>query len=449
MHKIFILEDDPLFRKMIEHKLSMDSEYEVSTFECAADMYRELGLQPQVVTLDLNLPHVSGIEVMKRISQISPETRVIIVSGQEDVSIAVEVLKLGAFDYLTKDNNTIERLWISAHKATSTINLQQEINTLRQEVKDKYNISNTIKGSSHEMQNVFRLIDKTINSSINVVINGETGTGKELVAKAIHFNSKRSKKPFIAINVSAIPEQLIESELFGYEKGAFTGAHSSKAGKLEEASGGTLFLDEIGEMDLTMQAKLLRVLQEMELSRLGSNKVIKLDFNLIAATHRDLLEEVNNGNFREDLYYRLIGVTINLPPLRERGKDVLLLADHFIATFCEKNQIQRKRLSGEAKDKLLQYSFPGNIRELRAMMESAIVLSESEVIQEEDISVRDQDRIENLFHKGLTLEEYNAEIVYYHLKKNHNNVVRTAKELNVGKSTIYRMINAGKVQIEA
>lgn len=447
MHKIFVLEDDPLFRKMIEHKLSMDSEYEVSTFECAADMYSELGLHPQVVTLDLNLPNISGIEVMKHINQVSPDTRVIIVSGQEDVSIAVEVLKLGAYEYLTKDLNVIEHLWISVHKATSTINLQQEIITLRQEIKDKYNISNTLKGSSHEMQGVFRLIEKTINSNINVIINGETGTGKELVAKAIHFNSKRSKKPFVAINVSAIPEQLIESELFGYEKGAFTGAHSSKTGKLEEASGGTLFLDEIGEMDLVMQAKLLRVLQEMELSRLGSNEVIKLDFNLITATHKDLIDEVRNGNFREDLYYRLMGVTIKLPALRERGKDIILLAEHFIDEFCQKNQLERKRLSPEAKEKLLRYSFPGNVRELKAMMESSIVLSEDQLIQADDIPVRDQEQINNLFQKGLTLEEYNAEIVCYHLKKNQNNVVRTAKELNVGKSTIYRMINAGKVKV--
>jgi transcriptional regulator with PAS, ATPase and Fis domain len=295
------------------------------------------------------------------------------------------------------------------------------------------------------MQRVFTLLEKSANANITVSVTGETGTGKELAAKAIHFNSNRMRKPFVAINVAAIPKELIESELFGYEKGAFTGADQPRTGKFEEANRGTIFLDEIGEMDLNMQAKLLRVLQEREVCRLGSNKMIPIDVRIIVATHRDLKKEVQKGNFREDLYYRLMGITVELPPLCERGTDVSILAKHFVDEFCKENKIPRKELSHEAQDKLLKYRYPGNIRELKAIAEIAVVMSEDKVIQADDIQFQQRNEVNDFIQEELTLDEYNARIIRWYLGRYNNNVLQVAEKLDVGKSTIYRMIKEGKV----
>jgi DNA-binding NtrC family response regulator len=296
------------------------------------------------------------------------------------------------------------------------------------------------------MQKVFSKIEKTISSDINVIVTGETGTGKDLVAKAIHFNSKRNKKPYVAVNVAAIPKELVESELFGHEKGAFTGAHQQRIGKFEEAKGGTLFLDEIGEMDITIQAKLLRVLQEMEITRVGGNKVIPLNFRLIIATHRNLQQEVKEGRFREDLYYRLIGFSIELPPLRDRGKDVISLAKHFAKEFAQKNKLPEKELNSCAKSALLKHPFPGNVRELKAIIETAFVLGEDEKIMSKDMQLDNSINTEINYKNANTLEEYTIAIIQKKLTENNNNVNRTAKKLDMGKSTIYRLIKEGKIQ---
>ena len=271
------------------------------------------------------------------------------------------------------------------------------------------------------MQRIFSLLEKTAKTNITVAITGQTGTGKELVAKAIHFNSERMKRPFIAINVAAIPKELIESELFGYEKGAFTGADQSRAGKFEEANKGTLFLDEIGEMDLNMQSKLLRALQEREVTRLGSNKLIPLDVRIIVATHRDLQKEVKAGNFREDLYYRLLGISIDLPPLSDRGNDIILLARTFTTDFCVENKLQKKDFTQEAIDKLLKYGYPGNVRELKAVVEIASVMSDGNLIKDTDIQFNERTDVEDLLQENLTLEEFNAKIIRWNLKKFNNN----------------------------
>ncbi|MFO0495696.1 MAG: sigma-54 interaction domain-containing protein, partial [Flavobacteriia bacterium] len=305
--------------------------------------------------------------------------------------------------------------------------------------------NNYIKGSSAPMQRVFTLLEKSAKANITVSITGETGTGKELAARAIHFNSDRMKKPFVAINVAAIPKELIESELFGYEKGAFTGADQSKSGKFEEANQGTIFLDEIGEMDLNMQSKLLRVLQERELSRLGSNKTIPIDIRLIVATHRDLLKEVKEGRFRQDLYYRLLGISIDLPPLKERGNDIVMLAKSFISEFSKLNNLPIKELSQSAIDKLLKYNYPGNVRELRAVSEVAVVMSESDVIDANDIQFNQRNEIEDFMQEELTIDEYNSRIINWYLRKYNNNVVLVADKLKMGKSTIYRMLKEGKL----
>jgi DNA-binding NtrC family response regulator len=295
------------------------------------------------------------------------------------------------------------------------------------------------------MQRIFSLLEKTAKTNITVAITGQTGTGKELVAKAIHFNSERMKKPFIAINVAAIPKELIESELFGYEKGAFTGADQARSGKFEEANKGTLFLDEIGEMDLNMQSKLLRALQEREITRLGSNKVIPLDVRIVVATHRDLQQEVKAGNFREDLYYRLLGISIDLPPLRDRGNDIILLARTFTTDFCTENKLPKKDFTQEAIDKLLKYGYPGNVRELKAVVEIASVMSDGNLIKDTDIQFNERADIEDLLQENLTLEEFNAKIIRWNLKKYNNNVLKVAERLDIGKSTIYRMMKEGKL----
>jgi two-component system response regulator AtoC len=284
------------------------------------------------------------------------------------------------------------------------------------------------------------LIEKAITNNITVSITGETGTGKEVVAKAIHYNSDRKKEPFIAINVTAIPSELIESELFGHERGAFTGAQTRRKGKFEEAEKGTIFLDEIGEMDPKMQSKLLRVLQEREVVRIGGNEVVKIRCRVVVATHRDLLEEVKKGSFRQDLYYRLLGLPIELPPLRARKEDVLILAKYFIEEFAKENGISSKKLSEKANQKLLSYSYPGNIRELKAMIELSTVLADGDEIDSVDINFPSSDPLADLTLEEKSLKEYNNVIINHFLNKYDNNVIEAAKALDIGKSTIYRLL---------
>jgi Response regulator containing CheY-like receiver, AAA-type ATPase, and DNA-binding domains len=276
------------------------------------------------------------------------------------------------------------------------------------------------------------------------MITGETGTGKEEIAKAIHHHSRYNKGKFVAVNMGAIPADLAESELFGHEKGAFTGALAARTGKFEEADGGTIFLDEVAEMPPALQVKLLRALQEKEVVRIGGNKTIKFNCRIITATHCDLAEEVKKGRFREDLYYRLLGLQIKLPPLRERGNDVLLLARHFIKSFCAENQLPVKNISQDAQKKLLSYPFPGNIRELKSVIELATVMSGDEITAG-DITVGDSNLFSNLLTQELTLDQYNALIIRHFLKKYDNNVVVTAQKLGIGKSTIYRLLKEEKI----
>ena len=443
--KIFVVEDDPMYAKMLRHKLSMDPEFEVTVFNDGASFLKNLVENPSVVTLDHSLPDISGLEILKRIRKEFPNINVVVLSAQEDVSTAVEMLRAGAYDYIIKDSGAMDKVWHVVHQANEKRSLQDEVEYLTNEITAKYNFQQYLKGSSAPMQQVLSLLEKSAKANITVSITGETGTGNELAAKAIHFNSSRMKKPFVAINVAAIPKELIESELFGYEKGAFTGADQTKMGKFEEANKGTIFLDEIGEMDLNMQAKLLRVLQEREVCRLGSNKMIPLDVRVIVATHRDLLKEVKEGRFREDLYYRLLGISIEMPPLKERGSDIIVLAKSFISEFCKDNGFGKKELSQAAIDKLMKYKFPGNVRELRAITEIATVMSEDNVISENDIQFTRNNDVDDFIQEELTLEEYNSRIIKWYLNKYNNNVLQVADKLDVGKSTIYRMLKEGKI----
>lgn len=439
--KVFVVEDDPFYGEMLKYHISLNPDYVVEKFDTGKDCLNNLYKNPSVISLDYSLPDMSGLEVLKKVKEYNPEIPVIIVSGQEDVSTAVSLLKEGAYDYFVKDDETKDRIWNALKNIREKIELEKEIDELKEEIGKKYVFGNIIKGNSPEIKKIFTLIEKAIQTNITVSIAGDTGTGKDLVAKAIHYNSPRAKYPFVAINVSAIPKDLIESEMFGYEKGAFTGANTRKIGKFEEAGKGTIFLDEIGEMDLNMQAKLLRVLQEKELTRIGGHNMVKVQARLLVATNRNLADEVQKGNFRQDLYYRLLGLPIYIPPLKDRGNDILLLAKHFVDEFCDENNLPRKTLSQNAQEKLLGYHFPGNVRELKAIMELAAVMSNGKVIDDDDISFTSTDKSSDfLLDQEDTLQGYTRKIIRHYLDKYDNNIVKVAKKLSIGKSTIYRML---------
>jgi two-component system response regulator AtoC len=438
-YKIFVVDDNNMFLRVMHKFLSDRSEFEVSSITSGRECISKLIDKPDIISLDYTLPDYNGKEILQKITTISPETQVIIVSGQNDINTAIELMKLGAYDYIVKGVDTRDKILIAIDKIIEKIELTNENTRLKQAVQKEYNFRNLIKGNSKAMENVFGLMAKAIQTNINISVIGETGTGKELVAKGIHYNSKRSNMPFIPVNISSIPDTLIESELFGYEKGAFTGADSSKPGRIEMAEGGTLFLDEIAEMNLSTQAKLLRVLQERELHRLGSNKPIKFDVRIIIATHRNLSELIKKGEFREDLYFRLLGLTIDLPPLRERGSDCLFLAKYFVNDFCDENYMRHKIISEQAQEKLRSYSFPGNVRELKALMELACVLSDGELIECQHVNINPLNMRQNLLSQEKTLLEYNEEIINHFVYK-YKNIREVARRLDVGKSTIYRYL---------
>lgn len=438
--RIFIVEDDLLFAKTIRYILTLNPDHEVRVFKTGKECLNNLHLNPHIVSLDYSLPDMTGDEVLKRIKAHNPDIGVIILSGQQDVATAVELLQKGADDYLTKDETNKERLFNIVEKLKKSIFLQKEVETLKEELTEKYQFSESMKGNSPAMQKVFKLLEKAAKSNITVSVTGETGTGKELVAKSVHYNSTRRKGNFVAINVSAIPKDLLESELFGHEKGAFTGAATRKQGKFELANNGTLFLDEIGEMELHLQAKLLRALQEREITRIGGNETVKFDSRIIVATHRNLSDLVSKGSFREDLYYRLLGLPIHLPPLRQRGNDVLILAKHFLNTTAKENKLGPMKLGQTAKDKLLSYSFPGNIRELKAIIELGAIMCAGKTIQREDLQFNSPKKATNFFLEEMSLREYNIKIVRHYLEKHDNQIPVVAKILGIGKTTIYRML---------
>jgi DNA-binding NtrC family response regulator len=437
---IYIVEDNEWFNKLLVHNLSLNADYLVKGFYTANDFLKHLDDMPDVVTLDYRLPDMDGNEVLSKIKAHNPNIEVLVISAQDNIETAVELLKHGASDYIVKEKDIRERLFQVISNIHKNRYLKNRISYLEKEVQKKYNFQNFMVGNSPTMQKTIDLIEKAISTNITVTITGETGTGKEVVAKAIHYNSSRKNKPFVPVNVAAIPTELIESELFGHEKGSFTGAVARRIGKFEEANGGTLFLDEIGEMDISIQAKLLRALQEKEIMRIGSNEPVKINCRIIVATHRNLKNEIKCGKFREDLYYRLFGLPIELPPLRERGNDILLLSKHFIRNFCDENNLKEKLLTHNAQKKLLTYGFPGNVRELKSVIELALVMSTGEEIDSNDITLTSADIITEITNEERTLEEYDLRILKIYLKKYDNNIKLAAEKLGISQSTIYRML---------
>ena len=382
--RIFVVEDDQFIGNLIKKALEKMDNVDVTHFLTPEECLQQLHLNPDIVTIDYLLPGMNGLELMAKIKNYNADIHCIMVSGQDKLDVVIETYRQGAVDYIIKNDNAIVNLENSVRNLVKTVGLRQENESLKDLVIDR-NKYNTILGNSGSVMRVLRLIQKVEKSNIMVLVTGQSGTGKELVAKSIHYNSPRARKPFVTVNMGAIPADLIESELFGHEKGAFTDARERRIGKFEEANEGTIFLDEIGEMDLLMQTKLLRVLQEKEVTRIGSNKSIKLDVRVVAATNRNLAHEVKEGKFREDLYYRLQGFLIHLPPLLERGDDVVLLSKTFLNDFCKDNKLGPITLTKEAAKVLMEYKWPGNIRELKVVIERAAIMSENATIQPEDL----------------------------------------------------------------
>ena len=446
---IFIVEDNAWYGELLEYKLAQNPDYTIRRFTTAQSCLDNLGEKPDIITLDYSLPDGKGDQVLHQIKERLPEVAVIAISGQEDIRTAIGMLRQGAYDYLVKDEETADRLWNTVGNIRKQLELRQENTRLREQIGQKYDAQRAILGESLQIKQLYALIEKAARTNITVSISGETGTGKELVAKAIHYSSDRRNAAFVAVNVAAIPRELVESELFGHEKGAFTGAIARRIGRFEEAHKGTLFLDEVAELDMSLQAKLLRVLQEREVSRVGGSATIPFDARLMVATHCDLAHEVQEGRFREDLYYRLLGLPIVLPPLRERGEDVLLLADSFLREFCAQNNMATCTLSEPARQKLLHYSFPGNVRELKAVVELAAVLAEHDHIQPQDLPLRHlqteaatSDAISN-----ESLRSQMAAIVQRYLDAHSGNILQVAAKLQIGKSTVYRMVQNNEVYI--
>ncbi|MBS3913860.1 MAG: sigma-54-dependent Fis family transcriptional regulator [Bacteroidetes bacterium] len=438
--QVFIVEDNDWYNKLLVHSVSLNPDIQVTSFSNGTDFLKNLTLRPNVVTLDYRLPDFTGAELLQKVKDFDQNIQVIIISEQGDIEIAVELLHAGAYDYLVKSDDIKQRLLNSIHNIINTRKLEQKIETLQKEVEKKYNFQENIIGNSEGLKNVFALIEKASATNINVSLTGETGTGKELAAKAIHYNSDRKNKNFVPVNLAALPSELIESELFGHEKGAFTGAINKRIGRFEEAHGGTLFLDEIAEMPLAIQAKLLRVLQEKEFTPVGSNKAQKTDCRIIVATHRNMREEVKLGRFREDLFYRVIGLSIELPPLRERGNDILILAKYFIKNFCKENNILEKQLDNLAQKKLLTHGFPGNIRELRSICETATVLANGDIIEASDLIISGENSVADITSEELTLREYDYRIIKAMKVKYDNDLQVVAQKLDISLSTIYRMM---------
>ena len=374
--KVLIIDDEPLMRISISDALKVEgfSVRETGLGKEGITLFRDFSFD--VVITDLRLPDLDGIEVLKACKRYSPDTMVILITAHGSVDTAVEAMKYGAYDYITKPFS-MDELLLMVKRVIRYKDLEEENLLLKEQVEGRYNFSGII-GKSERMQEIFDKVKIVSQTDSTVLILGESGTGKELVANAVHYNSVRKKEPFVKISCAALPETLLEAELFGYEKGAFTGAVKQKKGRFELAHKGTFFLDEIGEISPAIQVKLLRVLQEKKIDRLGGTETLSVDVRIICATQRDLKKEVQKGTFREDLYYRFNVVPITLPPLRERQGDIMLLANHFLKYFAEQHKKQLKGISIEAMELLLKYPFPGNVRELENTIERAIVMGKSD-----------------------------------------------------------------------
>ena len=443
--KILVVDDEAIMRDSLRDWLG-DAGYQVLTAENGSQALEviEKG-KPGIVIADLVMPGMDGIELLKRAREISAGIEVIIITAYGSIPTAITAMREGAYDYIEKPfcpekaELLIERL--AEHKG-----LIEENISLHQKLEERYRFENII-AKSPRMKQVIEVIKVVAKSNATVLITGESGTGKELVARAVHSQSYRKDKPFIAVSCAALPETLLESELFGHEKGSFTGAHAQRKGKFETANKGTIFLDEIGEMSANIQVHLLRVLEEKEFSRVGGNELIKVDVRVVSATNKDMKQAVADGQFREDLYYRLNVVTIELPPLRERKEDIPLLAQHFLKKFAMENQKEVTGFSPEATDFLLKYEWPGNVRELENAIERAVILAKSPYIESADLPQESLTLAQSVL-SGKNLEEIEKGHIINVIDETGGNYSKAARILGISRATLYNKIRAYQLSIK-
>jgi len=442
--KILLIDDDASMRRVTEYSLHSAGFHVLSAADAEQGLKSFQIDSPHVVITDINMPGLSGYDVLERIKEEKPETIVIVITAYGTIEKAVEAMKKGAYDYIIKPFSK-DQLVLVAEKAFNLLGLKQENQRLKSEIKHQVDFSHMV-GNSDEMKSVFDVVRKVAPSEASVLITGESGTGKELIARAIHQGSPRSHNPFVAINCAAIPENLLESELFGHVRGAFTGASKDRDGKFVDADGGTLFLDEIGEMPMELQPKLLRALQEMQVEPVGG-KTRSVDVRIVAATNQDVENSIEEGSFREDLYYRLSVIPIDLPPLRHRKSDIPQL----IKFFLKRNDAMSLKISNEAMSRLISYHWPGNVRELQNVVERLSILYPSETIESHHLPQKMSQKqplkwgqIINLPPEGYSLEDLEREIVVQALDRNGWNQTRAANFLKIPRHTlVYRIEKYG------
>lgn len=455
---ILVVDDEEAIRASLRSILE-DEGYDVSVAANGVEALKIYGTDPpDLMILDIWMPEMDGLETLRRVKEFVPTTQVMMISGHGSIETAVKAIKLGAYDYIEKPLS-LENVTLRVKHALEQFRLAQENRSLRTKVQQKFELV----GQSPAMQRLRELIKTAGPTNSRVLIGGENGTGKELVARAIHMHSVRSDHPFVAVNCAAIPETLIESELFGHEKGSFTGATSMKRGQFEQADGGTLFLDEIGDMSLNTQAKVLRALQEQQFTRVGGTKLMKVDVRVLAASNKDLEKEIGKGQFREDLYYRLNVVPIVVPPLRERREDIPALVRHFMKTHVEEQGLRMKDVSPEAMAVFQQYEWPGNIRELRNLIERLMIMVPGFVIEASQAALSLQGRTAGVVPAGnqaphaLLAKSYDSlrdarnafekEYISRKLREHHWNISRTAEDLKIERSHLHRKIKLLDVEM--
>ena len=445
--KVFVVDDDPWYVQVLEYFLSKHSDYELVRFTTAKDCLANLYQNPDLITLDYGLPDGTGIEVLQKIKQYNKHIPVIVISAQDDIKVAVNILKAGASDYFVKDDNIKDLLWNAIARIREHSSLQQEVAYLREELGQKFDLDHLRMGKGAAIQKVFSAVEKAAKTNINVSISGEKGSGQEMVAKSIHYNSERSKAPFVAVNINSIPKELLEQELFGFRIDGPHGVSERRKGKFEQANGGTIFLDEVADLDINMQSKLLSVMNDRAYTSSINNELVQLDVRIITATDKNLVEETKKGNVREDFYYSIIGLPIVLPPLRERGDDILIVAKYYLDEFCSKNKLANITLMQDAKEKLMAYHYPGNSYEMKAIMELAAVMCSDNQITAKDLTFNLESLNNQMLNEEKTLKEYTNDIIAAFLRKYDNNVTKVSEKLDIGRSTIYKMIQDKEIKL--
>lgn len=442
---VFIASEDKKITSRIKEALNRFESINFISFNKGEKCINELYKNPQIVVFSSTLPDKTATVMIKNIKKYDPDIAMVAVTPDENTDNISSLINLGAYTYINKDIDSNERIWDVLNKTLSMVRDKADLRRLRFEIGKKYKYSSVLKGKSIWMQELFSVIDKAAKSSIPISLFGEPGTGKKLIAKTIHYNSAFSANPFVEIDLAVIPDNLIEIELLGTERTLITREKEIRTGKFEEAQKGTLYIKGIDKLSLMMQEKFSKILIDKYFFRLGSENPMKFNSRLIISTEESLLESVNKGTFKEDLYYRLIGLPLRVAPLRERNSDVITLARHFLNQFCKENELQKLTFSIDAQDKLANYPYPGNVRELKAVVELATIMCDNSVVKAEHINFFSTNLMANLLLKENTMYNYTRQIIKNFMQKYDNDIVLVSKKLDIGKSTIYRLKKNGEI----